>query len=257
MIMAVIPLMNEAENIASLLNFLATLPIDEIVPVLNGCTDESKEIITKHHYFSRCHLLEYTMALGIDVPRAIGAKYAQSKNARCVLFIDGDLKGQLWDCCYRLLKETANGNCDLALTNCYPYMGYRSKVAEEVLFYRERLNRTINVFTDLGLATPSHGPHCVSRRLLTTLPAECFAIPPLMMAQAVKAGLKIKVAAALDGQNWSSASRGDKHNQKIAETIIGDALQAENYFKHLPLSRKDNGKLYMGYHQRRRFDLIK
>lgn len=127
--------------------------------------------------------------------------------ARAVLFIDGDMTGRLSGCCARLLSQVAAGH-DLTLTNCYPYMGYRSHVAKQVLDQRERLNRVLGVFTQLGLATPSHGPHCVSRRLLETVEIESLAVPPLELAQAVEKGLRIKVAATLAADQWSSAQRG-------------------------------------------------
>ena len=255
MLMAVIPVMNEEQTIGSLLDELAEVPLAQIILVLNGCTDDSEAVITAHKLYPKCRLLHYRLPLGVDVPRAIGASYARSKKARAVLFIDGDMTGRLQCCCRQLLDEATDDAYDLTLTNCYPYVDYRSQIAKEVLSYREALNRTLDIFDQIGLATPSHGPHCVSGRLLETVSPKSFAIPPLMMAEAVKKGLKIKVAAALEQQEWSSANRGDNHNQRIADTIIGDCLQAQAFFLDKPISRSD-GRFFNGYHSKRRFDLI-
>ncbi len=255
MIAAVIPAKNEGDTIAAVLEQLKRLPIDRIIPVLNGCTDDTLEVLARHPLRHRLDILQYAEPLGIDVPRAVGALYARRIGARAVLFIDGDMTGQLSSCCARLLAQIRAGY-DLTLTNCYPYMGYRSHVAKQVLDQRERLNRVLGVFTELGLATPSHGPHCVSRRLLETVDARSLAVPPLMLAQAVERGLRIKVAATLEADRWASAQRGGRHNSLIAETIIGDCLEAEQYFCHQPMTRSDGQRCYLGYHRQRNLAII-
>ena len=252
---AVIPAKNEGDTIGAVLDQLKCLPLERIIPVLNGCTDNTLEVLARHPLRHRLDILQYEEPLGIDVPRAVGALYARRLGARAVLFIDGDMTGQLSACCARLLAQVAAGY-DLTLTNCYPYMGYRSHVAKQVLERRERLNRVLGVFQQLGLATPSHGPHCVSRRLLETVEPESLAVPPLMLAEAVQKGLRIKVAATLEADKWASAQRGGRHNGLIAETIIGDCLQAEQYFCGLPMTRCDGRHRYLGYHRQRKLSAI-
>ena len=163
------------------------------------------------------------------------------------MFVDGDLQGEFSACLQDLLCAVAYKDCDLALTNCYPYIGYRSETAKAVLFYREQLNRKLGLFSSIGLATPSHGPHCLSRRLLETIGTDCLSIPPLMLAKAAEAGLKIVVAARLSNEQWSSQQRGDVHNQKIADTIIGDCIAARQYMNRQPITREENGVQYLGY----------
>ena len=253
MIVAVIPAKNEAENIRGTLNNLRNLPIDRIIPVLNGCTDDTKGVILNHPLNRKVLLLEYANPLGVDVPRVLGAKKAYEIGARAVLFLDGDMQGDLTIPLFKLIKAVVNEECDLALTNCYPYIGYRSAVAQKVLSYREQLNRTLNVFTKLGLATPSHGPHCVSKRLLETIDIDSLAIPPLAMAMAVEKRLNIRVATCLNDDQWASAQRGDKHNQLIADTIIGDCIQAMQYHLKQPMDRSADGQVYLGYHPWRHF----
>jgi hypothetical protein len=167
--------------------------------------------------------------------------------ADAVLFVDGDLQGNYTCCLEQLICETLHHNCDLALTNCYPYIGFRSDTARSVLHYREKLNRKLGIFSTIGLATPSHGPHCVSRRLLSTVGTACLSIPPLMLAKAAQAHLTIRVAARLSANQWKSAERGDIHNQKIADTIIGDCIEAMQYLNHEPRTREEKGVRYLGY----------
>lgn len=248
MIAAVIPAYNEEDSIGTVLDNLAHLyTLDCIIPVLNGCTDRTRDVVLAHPLASRLALIEYPLPLGIDVPRSWGADCALKLGADAVLFVDGDLQGDFSACLQDLICETVYKGCDLALTNCYPYIGFRSEAAKTVLHYREQLNRKLKLFSTIGLATPSHGPHCVSRRLLSAVGTDCLSVPPLMLARAAEAKLTIRVAARLSNQQWSSAQRGDVHNQKIADTIIGDCIEAIQYLNHQPVTREEKGVRYLGY----------
>ncbi len=249
---AVIPAYNEEDHIAAVLDNLSCLfTLDYIIPVLNGCTDNTRQVLLQHPLVAnnpaRLALIEYPLPLGIDVPRSWGAHCALQLGADAILFVDGDLTGDYTKCLQDLLCETAYRDCDLALTNCYPYIGYRSHAAKTVLHYREKLNRKLKLFPTIGLATPSHGPHCVSRRLIETVGTDCFSVPPMMLAKAAQAKLHIRVAARLATQDWHSAQRGDDHNEKIADTIIGDCIAALEYLDGSPITRCDKGKGYLGY----------
>lgn len=249
---AIIPAYNEEHSISAVLDNLAQLfSLDFIIPVLNGCTDHTRQNILQHplilSHAARLAMIEYPLPFGIDVPRSVGADCAHKLGADAILFVDGDLTGNYAECLQQLLCEVAEHNTDLALTNCYPYIGYRSDTAKTVLYYREKLNRTLKLFSTIGLATPAHGPHCVSKRLIDTIGTDCFAVPPLMLAKAAQAKLQIRVAAKLDNEQWQSAQRGNLHNEKIADTIIGDCIAALEYLDGRPVTRSDNGKQYLGY----------
>jgi glycosyltransferase involved in cell wall biosynthesis len=248
----VIPAYNEETGIISVLDNLAMLNTAlKIIPVLNGCTDNTRQNILTHSFVtsSPIHLamMEYPLPLGIDVPRRWGAHCAYAMDADAVLFVDGDMTGCYADCLHQLVEAVLHHKCDLALVNCYPYIGYRSEIAKVVLYYREKLNRTLRLFSTIGLATPSHGPHCVSQRLIETIGTECFVTPPLMLAKAAKAHLQIQVVSTLNNNQWQSAQRGDIHNEKIAETIIGDCIAALEYLEGKPITRSDGKKVYLGY----------
>lgn len=248
MIAAVIPACNEETGIAQVLDNLEQLTsLDVVIPVLNGCTDQTRQVVLDHALSSHIAMIDYPLPLGIDVPRSWGADCAFQLGADAVLFVDGDLEGTLADCLNDLLQEVLEKNCDLALTNCYPYIGYRSETAKSVIYYREQLNRKLGLFSSIGLATPSHGPHCVSRHLLESIDTECFSVPPLMLVKAMQAKLTIRVASRLTNQQWTSRQRGDTHNQKIADTIIGDCIAAMQYLNHQPMTREENGIQYLGY----------
>ncbi len=248
----VIPACNEEDCIESVLNNLAQLStLHIIIPVLNGCTDNTRKTILDHPLILsnalKLAMIEYPLPFGIDVPRTVGAECAIRLGADTILFVDGDLTGNYADCLQQLVHKAVYHQQDLVLTNCYPYIEYRSQTAQTVLHYREKLNRALKLFPFIGLATPSHGPHCISRHLIKTIGAKCLSIPPLMLTKAAEANLQISVATTLNNRQWQSAHRGDAHNEKIADTIIGDCIAALEYLEGKSITRSENGKVYLGY----------
>ncbi|MFZ5944507.1 MAG: glycosyltransferase family 2 protein [Bacillota bacterium] len=256
MVAVVIPVKNEGESIWDTLKNCIGLNADYIIPVINGCIDNSKEIILSHPNKNNIKLLEFSEALGIDVPRAAGAALAYKLGCQVVLFLDGDMKGEITHHLLKLIQAVRFDSIDMALTNCYPYISNRPYLAHTVLRYRERLNKKLGLFNQLGLANPSHGPHAVSRRLLESVPWSALAVPPLSLAMASIDKLNIQVGTAVAHNLLQSSARNDYHSLHIAETIIGDCLTALNYLEGKPLSREENGIYYLGYHPERRFDVL-
>lgn len=256
MVSVVVPVMNEEEGIAKTLDNCRELPVKDIIVVVNGCTDNSLDIIEKHPLRKKFHILQFSHPLGIDVPRAVGAAYAYKNNSSIVLFLDGDMQGNIAEHLIQLIDAVKYGNIDMALTNCYPYLTVRHCIAATVLQYRENLTKKLGLFNELGQANPCHGPHAVSRRALKTIPWQAFAIPPLSMAIAVENQLKVKIATSIPHNMLLSPLRNDDHSVLIAETIIGDCLEAMCHIDGLPPSREDNGIFYLGYHPERKFRIL-
>ncbi len=254
MFSAVIPAQNEEKSILAVLTNLLSLPLDLIIPVLNGCTDNTLELIRSipDH---RLHIIYFTQSLGIDIPRAIGALYALKLKTDGVLFIDGDMSGNIHENLSDLLKSLQN-EVDVALTNCYPYITHRAKLVNLVLKFRSQLNKELDLFQTLGLATPTHGPHALSARALNQSPPEAIAIPPLSLVYAKNNNLNIKVSTSIPHENLRSPRKHRRHARLIAETIIGDCLMALALAQGQPLTRTLGKHELLGYHPERRFDLL-
>lgn len=255
MLAAVVPARNEESQIGLVLSQLVQLPFDWVIPVVNGCTDRTMDV---------CRLMlspiitpvYFREPLGVDVPRAVGAHLALMLGAGGVVFVDGDMTGSIRGALADLVTALRSG-VDCALTNCYPYIHTRHPLAKEVLRYREILNRKLCLFQDLGLATPSHGPHGVSRRLLTTIPVEDLAVPPVELARAAAHGLNVKVSAAIPHQELKSKERSLLHTTLMAQTIIGDCIEGISLANGISRHRRENGISYDGFHSARRFDLLR
>lgn len=164
----VIPAYNEEKSILAVLATVLKLPLRYIILVLNGCTDRTLEL-TRSIPDSRIHTIYFAEPLGIDIPRAVGALYAHKLNSEGVLFLDGDMSGNILENLEQLLFALDQG-VDIALTNCYPYITHRANLAHLVLRFRANLNKELGLFHTLGLATPTHGPHALSAKALDAIP---------------------------------------------------------------------------------------
>lgn len=251
----VIPVKNEEKSILAVLTTVLRLPTRYIILVLNGCTDRTLEL-TRSIPDKRIHTIYFAESLGIDIPRAVGALYAHKLNSQGVLFVDGDMSGNIFPNLESLLSALDQG-IDVSLTNCYPYITHRVKLAHLVSRFRANLNKELGLFHDLGLATPTHGPHALSAKALESIPPEAIAIPPLSLVWASKLGLKTQVATSIRHQDLKSPRKHRKHARLIAETIIGDCIMGFALAHDEPLTRSLGKHQMLGYHPERRFDILK
>lgn len=256
MLAAVVPVKNEEKRIQKTLETLLALSIPLIIPVINGSNDRSTKIIQELKSPQISPLL-YQETLGIDVPRAIGARKAKKKGASAVLFLDGDMDGEIKSNLRELIMKVEEG-ADMALTNCYPAVKKEdlSPLAAKLLHYRRRLNREIGLEQALGSASPSHGPHAVSARFLAQVPLFELAVPPVALALAAKGSLPVCVGTTIPHKALGSPAKDAFHSEKIAATIIGDCLEAICVYRNKPRRRSCGAIDYDGYHSQRRLDLL-
>jgi len=254
MFAVVIPAKNEEKSILATLTTILRLPVSYIILVLNGCTDQTFKL-ARTIPDARIHILYFSDPLGLDIPRAIGALYACHIGAKGVLFVDGDMSGDIYQNLLTLISSIESG-IDVALTNCYPYIPHRHKLANLVLRFRSQLNRELDLFNSLGLATPTHGPHALSQHAMQSLPSEAIAIPPLTLYWAKKIGLIIKVTTSIPHESLHSPRKHRRHARLIAETIIGDCLMGLALIQNDTPTRLLGKHNLIGYHLERRFDLL-
>jgi len=256
LICAVVPAQNEAGRVGKVVEKLLMLPVDMVIPVVNGSIDETLAE-TAAFPGEKVKPLFYKEALGLDIPRAIGSAYALKIGATAVLFVDGDMARVPVNVLQKL-KAAVTGSVDLALTDCYPPEAPppETPVTRLLLSFRQELNRCLGM-PQLGSASPAHGPHAVSLRFLKTVPLVELAVPPVALCLAIRAGLKVAVAASIPHNELGSASRGNLHGMRIATTIIGDYLEALAVCRGRPRSREKDGVYYDGYDSQRRRDILR
>jgi glycosyltransferase involved in cell wall biosynthesis len=108
MLAAVVPVKNEEKKLPKTLATLLSMPFDLIIAVVNGSSDNSYNIL-QNSLSDRIMPVHFSEALGFDVPRAIGAKTALVKGADTVLFIDGDMDGELTENIQELVELVQTG----------------------------------------------------------------------------------------------------------------------------------------------------
>lgn len=255
MISVVIPAKNEAGRIVTVLQNIATLPIDHIILVSNGSKDTTMQEVLQMR-IPKLQIIYFHDCLGIDVPRAIGAKVAMAMGSDVVAFVDGDMVGTFNENLMELVDGILLKHLDIALTNCYPSPPRHIERYNPTFQWRLNLNKTLGLDKKINLATPAHGPHAVSRRLLETIPIRELAIPPVPMALARINKLRIDVATTIPHYRLGSSIKNQIHTNKIIDTIVGDCLEAIAVFQNEPRTRQWQNKTYLGYQSERRFDLL-
>ena len=257
MIAAVMPVKDEEKRLKKTVETLLSVPLDIIIPVINGSSDSSCSII-RQVGSKRIQPIYFIEPLGIDVPRAIGARAALDKGATAVLFLDGDMEGDIAKNLVDLISAVYEKHADMALTNCYPgdYITRLPKLAAAVLNARIGLNREIGLEETIGAASPSHGPHAVSQRFLLSVPLREIAIPPVSLALAAKKDLRICVGTEIAHNELGSPGKDSAHADLIAWTIIGDCIEAQHVYRNTKRRRSSGSVEYQGYHSQRRWDLL-
>lgn len=252
----VIPAYNEEGRISQVLANLSVLPVDRLIVIANGCQDRTLEEVRRFQD-KRLDLRVFEQKLGVDVPRAVGAKIAYEYGSQGVLFVDGYMTGKFAEVLLKLMERINNG-WDMALLNCYPVIPYRHRDSLSYLttFFRAKLNRRLNLFDKLGIASPSHGPHALSRRLLEVVPFRELAVPPVSLVLAHQAKLHIGVAAGIPHEELQSKPGDARHWELTAQTIIGDCLEALCVLEGKPRSRVCQGVEMLGYHPERNWELL-
>jgi glycosyltransferase involved in cell wall biosynthesis len=259
MICAIVPVHNEESRVGRLLKRLLTLPpIQRIFVILNGSNLLTQEEVAAVYnmYPLRIRTVQFAEPLGIDVPRSVGARLALRAGAGYALFVDGDMVGEITGELWELLKFTSARKPDLALTDCYPDPPAAELLKKPHFLFRRLLNHALGYEASIGIASPSHGPHLVSRRMLMAIPAAEFSVPPTLLVYAHRFRMNVQVAGAIPHLRLGSQIKNGIHNRLIVDTVSGDCLEALCMAQNRPRSRQHNGKLYIGYHSHRRFDLL-
>lgn len=253
--MAVVPAKDEQGRIGKVLNMLKKTFVEQIIVVVNGATDDTMREV-KAQKMANVKILYFKKKLGIDIPRAIGAYRAFKDGATSVVFVDGDMVGDISQNINELLFAIKKRNIDLALTDCYPYITYSNELTEQIMLFRALLNINLALYHKITIATPSHGPCAISRKLMEAADFRDFAVPPVILASAAKQKLSIDIATTIPQNKLGSKIRNYPHSRKIADTIIGDSLEALCYFKGTPRKRCYISREFQGYNPDRRFDLL-
>ncbi len=258
-IAAIIPARDEEDSILAAVGNARAAGARTIHVIVNGSTDRTAAIALAAR--SGVHVHEFREALGLDVPRAVGAALCLACGgfmglpAGAVLFLDGDMSGPVGDALKRLIEPVLDGRLDLSLTRCSTGVE-RGPNAARVAGAALALNSRLGLSDSIGISSPSHGPSACSIRLLRSVEPRDFATPPVLLARAVPGGLRAGVGVSLRHDALGSPYRGEEYARLVADTIIGDCAEAIAVFKGDPRTREFEGREYSGLNPNRRFDVL-
>ncbi|NLM46240.1 MAG: glycosyltransferase family 2 protein [Firmicutes bacterium] len=259
MIAAVVPVHMEEYRVGRVLtSLLSANTVSRIFVILNGANEVTAKQVQQSYarHEEKLVLVSFALPLGIDIPRAVGARLAYAAGADYTVFIDGDMAGEFAAELESFINTTVRLELDLALLDCYPDKAVLTDQAQPLLYWRALLNKELGLYDKINIATPSHGFHAVSRRMLRDIPWADFAVPPTLLTHAVRLHYRTGIAGTVPHAQLGSSIKNMTHNLLIVDTIIGDCIEALCIWHHRPRTRSWGNKTYIGYHDRRRFDLL-
>jgi len=236
---AVVIASNERNTLNKVLEELMRLPFDEIVVVLNGCSDGSFTALEKHPHLIK---LSFPERLGHDVGRALGAAVTTQDT---VLFVDGDMPLPAEDLGAFLLAIERGS--DVALNDITPFLpSFRKQ--DSVTYSKMFLNMSLGR-ADLLANSLTAVPHALSRRAIDTLGHASLVVPPKAHALTLVYGLKVTAPYSVNVvKNNRIRSTNTGPANEVAELIIGDHIEAlaevmKIYGPRLKLTRMSRSEL--------------
>lgn len=214
---AVVSASNEEKTLDAVLNELSRLPLQEIIVVLNGCSDNSYALARA---FPLVTIIYEPERIGHDVGRAIGAQMA---TADTILFTDGDIvikAEQLAPFLYAV-----DTGIDMALNDLRPYLptfAHQDAVTRLKSYLNSVLNRQ-----DLGASSLISVPHALSKKCIHTIGYSSLIVPPLAQSTAIKRGCCVQAVASVDviTKNRRRSGNVGKGNA-VEQMIVGDHAEA-------------------------------
>ncbi|MDQ0190172.1 glycosyltransferase family 2 protein [Alicyclobacillus cycloheptanicus] len=249
---AIIPARNEAEALPTVLRQVYRSGVRTCVVVANGCSDDTarvaKEVGTP--LFTAFLLVEVADPLGPDVPRALGAYHAlrRLKELSALLFVDGDWRGGFGPQLAHFLTNAASQRTWVQGIGGAPVR------IDQRLWYHA-LRKTAPQIADFQ---PARLPLWVDCRLFQFISPGWLHHPGRFTAYALRAigGQGFGVDRSFDGRLVGNPARDETHAKKMAETLLGDALEGTAILLGTRPSRAWQGAIMDGYHSARRIDVL-
>lgn len=227
---------NEEETLQSVLKEAERLMPEEIIVVLNGCTDDS---FPRARESGKALIVHLPDPAGHDVGRAIGARLSRGD---IMLFLDGDMT--IPAPALAPFAIAVDRGADVALNDLNPLLpafGDSDGVTRCKMFLNLALGRK-----DLGAGSMTAVPHALSREAFDRIGAKRLAVPPLAQAAAILANLRVENAGTVNVIKHNRIRKGNTGTGNAMERlIIGDHAEAlgEVFARRDPGTARDESGL--------------
>lgn len=208
---------NEEQTLRKLLDQVMRLKPQEIIVVLNGCSDRSFQYTRQCPQATIVHIPE---SAGHDVGRSLGAKLSRGD---ILLFLDGDMvipARQMF-----LFAQAVDSGVDVALNDLdhlLPPFGLSDAVTRCKLYLNTVLGRS-----DLGISSMTAVPHALSRQALERIGYRELMVPPKAHALSVLGRLRVEKAGTVDVIKRNRLRQNNTGAGNAVEQLIaGDHAEA-------------------------------
>lgn len=216
-IAVVLAVKDEEKTLPAILKQLQRLPLNELIIVINGSTDNTYQIAQNAKL---AKVVSYPLPLGHDVGRAIGAKMVDSE---LILFLDGDIVFEAEQLIPFIYSTELNN--EVVLNDISPYLGPFKKW-DSVTIMKGFLNRVLNR-PDLKMNSLTAVPHLLTKKALVRIGYDNLAVPPVAHVLAIQNRLRIGVVSGIDVVNRNKIREINNGTiNLVSELIIGDHLEA-------------------------------
>lgn len=239
---AVVPASNEEKTLPEVIRELFKTKVSDIYVIENGSDDHTARVAEQNG----AHVQSFTMPLGHDVGRAIGASLAQSSEG--ILFVDSDFAVPAEELVPFL--EAIEAGADIALNDLSSGISTIAK-RDAVTTMKSFLNLVLGC-PHLGACSMTAVPHAIRGRVLNVISVEDLAVPPKAQVRAILSDLKIEPVRFVDviqRNRYRAKLHSARHGSFLKHLIIGDHIEAISLLIH---SRGERA----GFVQPRRLDQI-
>lgn len=214
----IIPVMNERRTLAAVIRESRKIHKEiEVIVVVNGSTDGSKEIAIK----LGAKVISFDKPLGHDVGRSIGAAHASGEY---LLFTDGDIVIPAYQ--LKPYIVALEKGVDIALNKHLG--GTRKSTVHSVVLAKHALNAILSQ-SQLQGASLTTIPHAIRRDALEKIGVEHLAVPPKAQVVAALLGLKVRAVHYVNVGSTNPRKRR-KRPDPLEKLIVGDHLEAISWF---------------------------
>lgn len=252
MLCAIIAAADEETTIENVLIQARRAGCERCIVVVNGSTDETLTRANRvgTRLFKEICVIDFQSLCGPDISHTIGLVHARLMwpDTEWFLLLDGDLAGAFGPALETFVAAAFETQAETIWMASH----------DTEMRTDQALWRSVLAYTRPSLisAQPAQVPRLIHTSVLAKLPQEALIHPGFWLAHCAQSCRISAASIPFDARILGNKSKSRHHQQRMQETLIGDALEGIRVLLKKKPHRRWQGKLYLGYHPARRLDLL-